>query len=49
MIHAVGINTKQNIQGNDNIFLDGWKARGIPKGGFGRVLAIKSKKGEKFL
>jgi hypothetical protein len=28
--------------------LGGCKARGIPKGGFGRVLAIKAKKGEKF-
>jgi hypothetical protein len=26
----------------------GWKARGIPKGGFGRVLARKATKGEKF-
>jgi hypothetical protein len=30
------------------LFLGGWKARGIPKGGFGRVLARKAKKGEKF-
>jgi hypothetical protein len=29
--------------------LGGCKARGIPKGGFGRVLARKAKKGEKFL
>jgi hypothetical protein len=29
-------------------YLGGWKARGIPKGGFGRVLARKEKKGEKF-
>jgi hypothetical protein len=28
--------------------LGGCKARGIPKGGFGRVLARKAKKGEKF-
>ena len=28
--------------------LGGWKARGIPNGGFGRVLAIKEKKGKKF-
>ena len=49
MIRAVGINTKQNNQENVIIFvLGGYKARGIPKGGFGRVLAIKAKKGEKF-
>ena len=49
MIRAVGINTKQNNQENNKIFvLGGCKARGIPKGGFGRVLAIKAKKGEKF-
>ncbi len=49
MIRAVGINTKQNNQENVIIFvLGGCKARGIPKGGFGRVLAIKAKKGEKF-
>jgi hypothetical protein len=30
-------------------YLGGWKARGIPKGGFGRVLARKAKNGEKFL
>ena len=29
-------------------YLGGWKARGIPKGGFGRVLVRKEKKGEKF-
>jgi len=31
-------------------YLGGWKARGIPKakGGLGRVLARKEKKGEKF-
>jgi hypothetical protein len=28
--------------------LGGCKAQGIPKGGFGRVLARKAKKGEKF-
>ena len=28
--------------------LGGWKARGIPNGGFERVLARKAKKGEKF-
>ncbi len=33
---------------NNNIFLGGWKARGIPKGGFERVLARKAKKGKKF-
>ncbi len=30
-------------------YLGGWKARGIPKGGFGRVLARKAKNGEKIL
>ena len=38
---------KQNNQENNNIFYKGgWKARarGIPKGGFGRVLARKAKK-----
>jgi hypothetical protein len=30
-----------------NYFLVSWKAQGIPKGGFGCVLAIKAKKGEK--
>jgi hypothetical protein len=29
--------------------LGGWKAQGIPKGGFGHVLARKAKNGEKFL
>jgi hypothetical protein len=29
-------------------YLGGWKAQGIPKGGFGRVLARKAKNGEKF-
>jgi hypothetical protein len=29
--------------------LGGWKARGLPKGGFGRVLVRKAKKGENFL
>jgi hypothetical protein len=34
-----GINTQNKInRKNNNIFLGGWKARGIPKGGFGRVL-----------
>jgi hypothetical protein len=32
---------------NNNIFLGGWKARGIPKGGFGRVLARNTRKGKK--
>jgi hypothetical protein len=32
---------------NNNIFLGGWKARGIPKGGFGRVLARSTRKGKK--
>jgi hypothetical protein len=49
MIRAVGINTKQNNHENNIIFLGGWKSRGIPKGGFGHVLARKAKKGEKFL
>ena len=48
MIHAVGINTKQNNQENINIFWGGWKARGIPKGGFGCVLARKAKKVKSF-
>jgi hypothetical protein len=39
-----------NNQENNKIFvLGGCKAQGISKGGFGRVLAIKAKKGEKFL
>jgi hypothetical protein len=29
-------------------YLGGWKARGIPKGGVGHVLAKKAKNGEKF-
>ena len=29
--------------------LGSWKARGLPKGGFGCVLARKAKKGENFL
>jgi hypothetical protein len=28
--------------------LGGWKARGLPKGGFGCVLARKERKGKKF-
>jgi hypothetical protein len=28
-------------------FLGGWKARGLPKGGFGCGLAIKARKGKK--
>ena len=47
-VRAVGINMKQNNQENNNIFLDGWKARGIPKGGFRCVLEIKSKKVKSF-
>jgi hypothetical protein len=43
------IKTKQNNnQVNNNILGGGWKARGIPKGSFGRVLARNAKKGEKF-
>jgi hypothetical protein len=30
-----------------NYFLVGWKARGLPKGGFGCGLGIKAKKGKK--
>ena len=30
------------------LYLGGWKARGIPKGGFGHVLASKAEKGKKF-
>jgi hypothetical protein len=30
-------------------YLGGWKARGIPKGSFGRVLARKAKNGEVFV
>jgi hypothetical protein len=29
--------------------LGGWKAQGLPKGGFGHVLARKQKKGELFV
>ena len=49
MMRAVGINTKQNNQEHNTFGGGGWKARGIPKGGFGRVLARKAKKGETFL
>ena len=33
--YAVGVNTKKNNQENNNISFGGWKAQGIPKGGFG--------------
>ncbi len=39
---------KQNNQENNNIIFGILKARGIPTGGFGRVLARKAKTGEKF-
>jgi hypothetical protein len=43
------INTKQNNnQVNNNKNLGGWKARGIPNGVFGCVLARKAKKGKSF-
>jgi len=48
MIRAVGINKKQNNKEKNIFYLGGWKARGIPKGVSGLVLAIKAKKGEKF-
>ena len=31
----------------DYYYLGGWKARGLPKGGFGCGLAIKARKGKK--
>jgi hypothetical protein len=47
MIHAVGINMEKITKKIITYFLVGWKARGLPKGGFGCGLAIKAKKGEK--
>jgi hypothetical protein len=44
MIHAVGINTKQNNEEKNILYLGGWTAQGIPKGGFGCVLARKEKR-----
>ncbi len=48
MIRAVGINKKQNNKEKNIFYLGGWKARGIPKGGFGHVLARKEKKVKSF-
>jgi hypothetical protein len=47
MIHAVGILIGKNTKKKKDCFLVGCKARGLPKGGYGCVLAIKTKIGEK--
>jgi hypothetical protein len=43
---AESIRTKQ-LTRKTIFFGGGWKARGLPKGGFGCGLAIKAKEGEK--
>ena len=46
--YAVGINTKQNNQENNNISFGRLEGLRNTKGGFGRVLVIKAKKGKNF-
>jgi hypothetical protein len=48
-LHALGISTDEKKHRKIKILCLGvWKARGLRKDGFGRYLAMKWKKGEKF-